>query len=68
METPKYPLNEKDQENMDAFLGTVLDDYKAGEITKEQAVGGLTHIVAAIESGNCGDVANWFRQELKFRS
>ncbi|KPW37882.1 Uncharacterized protein ALO51_03275 [Pseudomonas amygdali] len=28
----KAELNQRDHQNMNAFLGHVLDDYKAGEI------------------------------------
>ncbi|WP_157760119.1 hypothetical protein [Delftia acidovorans] len=44
--TQKPKLTARDHENMDAFLGYVLDDYKAGEITKDEAVGALVHVRA----------------------
>lgn len=59
-------LSSKDHADMDAFLGAVLDDYKAGEITKGQAVSGLAHVIAAIDIGNYGEAINWFRQGRKF--
>ncbi|WP_034302939.1 hypothetical protein [Herbaspirillum sp. RV1423] len=64
--TRQSTLTNKDHADMDAFLGAVLDDYKAGEITKEQAVGGLAHVLAAIDIGNYGEAINWFRQGRKF--
>jgi len=62
----KTELTTRDHKNMDAFLGHVLDDYKAGEITKEQAVGGLAHVIAALDVDNYGEVRSWFEQGRKF--
>ena len=59
-------FTDKDHADMDAFLGAVLDDYKAGEITKQQAVSGLAHVIAATDIGNYGEAINWFRQGRKF--
>ena len=65
--TNKAPtFSEKDHADMDAFLGGVLDDYKAGEITKEQVVSGFAHVIAAVDIGNYGEAINWFRQGRKF--
>lgn len=50
----------------DAFLGHVLEDFKAGAITKDQAVGGLAHVMAALDLGNYGEATNWFEQGRKF--
>lgn len=66
MTTQKLKLTARDHENMDAFLGYVLDDYKAGEITKDEAVGALAHVMAALDLGNTGEAANWFEQGRKF--
>ena len=51
---------------MDAFLGQVLDDYKAGEITKAQAVGALAHVMAALDLDNYDEARSWFEQGRKF--
>ncbi|MEG2048403.1 MULTISPECIES: hypothetical protein [Comamonas] len=59
-------LSTSDHKNMDAFLGYVLDDYKAGEITKEEAVGALAHVMAALDIGNTAEAVNWFKQGRKF--
>lgn len=59
-------LTERDHQNMDAFLGHVLDDYKAGTITKEQAIGGLAHVMAALDIGNTAEAQSWFAQGQKF--
>lgn len=62
----KGKLTDRDHVNMDAFLGHVLDDYKAGGITKAQAVSGLAHVITAIDIGNYGEAVNWFEQGRKF--
>lgn len=51
---------------MDAFLGHVLDDFKAGEITKAQAIGGLAHVMAALDLDNYSEARSWFEQGRKF--
>lgn len=58
-------LTKSDHQNMDAFLGHVLDDYKSGEITKDEAIGGLAHVMAALDRDNYGEARNWFEQGRK---
>lgn len=62
----KASLTTKDHKNMDAFLGHVLEDFKAGEITKEEAIGALAHVMAALDIGNTAEAVNWFEQGRKF--
>ena len=59
-------LTDTDHRNMDAFLGAVLDDYRDGALTKEQAVGGLAHVMAALNIGNVAEARAWFREGRKF--
>ena len=59
-------LTEKDHNNLDAFLGHVLDDYKAGEISRQDALSGLTHVFAALDHDNYGEVRGWLEQGRKF--
>lgn len=59
-------LTQRDRLNMDAFLGHVLEDFKAGIITKEQAVGGLAHVMAALDIGATWEARSWFEQGRKF--
>lgn len=66
MSNGKGNLSKSDHANMDAFLGHVLDDYKAGEITKEEAVGALAHVMAALDIGNTAEAVNWFQQGRNF--
>lgn len=63
---PTDKLTDTDHQNMDAFLGAVLDDYRDGAITKEQAVGGLAHVMAALNIGNVAEARAWFREGRKF--
>lgn len=59
-------LTEKDHQNMDSFLGHVLDDYKKGTISKEQAVSGLAQVMSALDHGNYGEVRSWLEEGRKF--
>jgi len=59
-------LTERDQDNMDAFFGFLLDAFQSGEITKEQAIGKIGHVVAALDKGNYGEVTHCFEQGRKF--
>lgn len=42
---------------------SVLDAYKVGEISRDDAVGGLAHVMAALDKGNAGEAVSWFTQE-----
>jgi hypothetical protein len=59
-------LTNRDHQNMDAFLGHVLEDFKSGAITKAEAIGGLAHVIAAIDIGDYGEAITWFEQGRKF--
>lgn len=59
-------LTTRDHKNMDAFLGHILDDYKAGTLTKGQAVGALAHVMAALDLDNYSEARSWFEQGRKF--
>lgn len=62
----KASLTTKDHKSMDAFLGHVLEDFKDGEITKEEAIGALAHVMTALDIGNTAEAVNWFEQGRKF--
>lgn len=60
-------LSEKDHKSIDSFLEKVLDWYKSGEIARDGAVGGLTHVMAALDKGNTGEAVAWFeRADLSY--
>jgi len=62
----KPELNQRDHQNMDAFLGHVLDGYKTGQITKEAAVGALAHVMAALDLDNYAEARSWFEEGRKY--
>lgn len=59
-------LTDKDHRDMDDFLGAVLDDFKAGAVTREQVVSGFAHVIAAVDKGNDDEARSWFREGRKF--
>lgn len=59
-------LSDKDHDNMDAFLGHVFDAYKSGEISKERAIGGVAHVITAVDKGNYAEARQWLEQGRKF--
>lgn len=65
MTTRNPTLTKRDHTNMGAFLVHVLEDFKAGQITKEEAVGGLAHVIAAIDIGNYDEAVTWLEQGRK---
>jgi hypothetical protein len=58
-------LTETDHQNMDSFRRAVLDDYRDGTPTKEQAMGGLAHVMAALNIGNVGEARAWVKEGVK---
>jgi len=62
----KPELTDKDDANMKSFIGCVLEDYKGGVIIKEQAVGGVTHVMAALDLDNYVEAREWFKPGRKF--
>ncbi len=56
-------LSNSDHDIMDDFLGRVLDAYKSGDISRETAISGLAHVMAALDKGNTGGAVSWFNQE-----
>jgi hypothetical protein len=61
----KPGLKKKDHENMNAFLGHVLEDYKSAVITKEQAIAGIAHTMAALDLDNYDEARTWLEQGRK---
>lgn len=59
-------LTPRDNENIAAFLKHVLDDYKAGAVSKASVVGALSHIIAALDLDNYAEARTWFEQGRKF--
>ncbi len=63
MKEHKPNLSNKNHNEMDAFLSRVLDAYKNGEISKQSAVGGLAHVMAALDIKNTQEAVSWFNQD-----
>jgi hypothetical protein len=61
----KFTLKDQDHENLDAFLGHVLDDYKAGVLDRAKAIAGLAQMIAALDLGNYDEVRSWLEQGRK---
>ena len=61
-------LSDKDHEDMDAFLGFLLDGYKAGTIKRATAIGTVAHVIAAVDIDNHEEARKWFQQGRKFLS
>lgn len=55
----------RDHVNLDAFLAHALEDFKAGRITKDQAVGGMVQMIAALDKGDVATARNWIEQGRK---
>lgn len=58
--TKKF-LTEADHNGLEKLLNVALDGYKNGEMSRETAVGGLAHVIAAIDTGNYAEARNWFQ-------
>ncbi|MBC2692595.1 MULTISPECIES: hypothetical protein [Pseudomonas] len=61
----KPELTDRDHDNMDAFLGYVLDAHKAGDITKQEAVADLAHVMTALDQRSYDEVRSWFEKGRK---
>lgn len=61
----KPQLTEKDHQNMEIFLGAVLDYYKNGQVDKKVAVSTLAHVMSALDIDNYGEAINWFEKGRK---
>lgn len=58
-------LTDKDHEEMDKCLSDVFDEIVAGNIEKDRFVGGMAHVIAAIDIGNTGEALSWFKERAK---
>ncbi|WP_350238064.1 hypothetical protein U1R68_13585 [Pectobacterium colocasium] len=57
----KKCLTDADYEGLENLLNVALDGYKNGEMSSEIAMCGLSHVIAAIDSGNYTEARYWFR-------
>lgn len=54
-----------DQANVDAFFGHILDDFKSGVLTKDQATGALMAFSVALNNGDHEEARRWAAQGRK---
>lgn len=59
-------LTEKDHNNLDVFLGHVLDAHAAGTLSRPSAIGTLAQVVAALDKRNYGEVRAWLQRSRDF--
>ena len=52
----------KDQFNLESLFGHLLEDFKAGELSKEQAIRGLVAFSVALNKGDFDEVRRWAEQ------
>ncbi len=55
-------MTDQDAANARAFVGRVLDDFKAGRIAREAAAGGLWQVIAALDAGDIHEARRWFEE------
>ena len=58
-------MSSKDQLNLEAFFGALLDDYRDGTISREQAIGGLVRFAVALNKGDFDEARRWAEQGRK---
>ena len=56
-------LKDKDHKAMCAMLTSALEAFKEGTIGLDAAVGGLAHVMAALDKGNTEEAVSWFNQD-----
>ncbi|AEG13588.1 hypothetical protein KO533_18980 [Shewanella sp. NKUCC05_KAH] len=59
-------LTNQDHDQMDHFIGAILEDYKNGIVSKEAVISGLGHVIAAIDLGNHDEARKWFCEGRTF--
>lgn len=47
------------------FLGSVLDDFKFGDITKDQAIGAIAHVITAVDVKDYEEASKWLEHYRK---
>jgi hypothetical protein len=53
------------QSDMKGFLSHVLEDFKNGWLTKDQALGGLSHVISSLCANDAEEAVRWFREGRK---
>ena len=58
-------LTEAHHDMMDDYLKRLYDDVCAGRVSQASFVGGLAHIMAALDLDNYGEAVSWFKDHLR---
>jgi uncharacterized lipoprotein YehR (DUF1307 family) len=58
-------LTKKDHQNLDVFLGSILDYYKDGTVEKQLAINTLAHVMCKLNEGDLDEARRWFKQGRK---
>lgn len=53
---------DRDQENLRAFVGHVLDMFAHDQLSRDAAVAGLVHVVNSLDEGNLEEVRAWIER------
>jgi len=54
-------LTDTDHDNLDKMLGQILDWHKAGDVSRNAAIGAIAHVFAAAARDNGGEVNSWLK-------
>lgn len=55
-------LTEADHRGLDKMLGTILDAFKNGDVSRSAAIGALAHVFTAAAIDNEGEVDSWLNK------
>ncbi|RZJ60519.1 MAG: hypothetical protein EON49_08175 [Acidovorax sp.] len=66
MATRNSALTPRDRKKVAAFLGHVLDNYKHGDIGKDEAVATIAYVMTALDTDNVPEAMNWMDQSQRF--
>jgi hypothetical protein len=54
-------LTNKDHRKMDKFLGELFDAVTTKEVSRNNFIGGMAQIMAALDIDNTGEAVQWFK-------
>ena len=54
-------MTTENHHQMDQFLGELYDSISQGKVDRTKFIGGLAHVMAALDKGNVGEALNWFK-------
>ena len=55
-------LTQTENDQLDAFLGELLDSYESGEFTKDEVVSAIAHVFAAAAIDNAAEIRIWLEK------